>query len=304
MLFASDTLWIVVAALAFDAVIGDPDSIWRRIPHPVVWIGKAIDGLEHALNVAEWSPQQRRIGGVGAVLWLVIGAMITGVLIEILLPHGWVGIAAKGLLASMLIAQRSLYQHVARVRDGFAAGGLDGARAAVAMIVGRDPKRLDEAGVSRAAIESCAENFSDGIVAPVFWLALLGLPCGTLLTLPFAGPLVGRIGARRAMLIGFPLCLIAVCLPPLATGQIWLFLALLLAGSTISFLELGLNVEAAQTEAATGKLIMSTAHGFWSLGIMAGSLVGAALAGLNLAPRWSLPLVALACLVPALLAVR
>ena len=135
-------------------------------------------------------------------------------------------------------------------------------------------------------------------------LALLGLPCGTLLTLPFAGPLVSRIGARRAMLIGFPLCLIAVCLPPLATGQIWLFLALLLAGSTISFLELGLNVEAAQTEAATGKLIMSTAHGFWSLGIMAGSLVGAALAGLNLAPMLSLPLVALACLVPALLAVR
>jgi adenosylcobinamide-phosphate synthase len=80
------------------------------------------------------------------------------------------------LVASTLIAQRSLYQHVARVRTAFADGGLAEARRAVAMIVGRDPDQLDEAGVSRAAIESCAENFSDGVVAPVFWLALLGLP--------------------------------------------------------------------------------------------------------------------------------
>ena len=81
-----------------------------------------------------------------------------------------------GLMASTLIAQRSLYQHVARVRSAFADGGLAEARRAVSMIVGRDPDQLDEAGVCRAAIESCAENFSDGVVAPVFWLALLGLP--------------------------------------------------------------------------------------------------------------------------------
>jgi adenosylcobinamide-phosphate synthase len=80
------------------------------------------------------------------------------------------------LIASIFIAQRSLYQHVAEVRSAFAEGGLTGARDAVAMIVGRDPEQLDEAGVCRAAIESCAENFSDGVVAPVFWLALLGLP--------------------------------------------------------------------------------------------------------------------------------
>jgi adenosylcobinamide-phosphate synthase len=76
----------------------------------------------------------------------------------------------------VLIAQRSLYQHVDRVRSAFTEGGLATAREAVAMIVGRDPQRLDEAGVCRAAIESCAENFSDGVVAPVFWLAFLGLP--------------------------------------------------------------------------------------------------------------------------------
>jgi adenosylcobinamide-phosphate synthase len=86
------------------------------------------------------------------------------------------GTVALGLIASTLIAQRSLYQHVAKVRTAFASGGLTEARQAVAMIVGRDPEQLDEAGVSRAAIESCAENFSDGVVAPVFWLALFGLP--------------------------------------------------------------------------------------------------------------------------------
>jgi adenosylcobinamide-phosphate synthase len=76
----------------------------------------------------------------------------------------------------VFLAQRSLYDHVARVRDAFAVGGLAAARAAVSMIVGRDPDSLDEAGVCRAAIESCAENFSDGVVAPAFWFALLGLP--------------------------------------------------------------------------------------------------------------------------------
>ncbi|MET0878239.1 MAG: adenosylcobinamide-phosphate synthase CbiB [Tardiphaga sp.] len=176
MLIAEHALWVVVAAIVFDALIGDPDWLWRRLPHPVVWIGNAIGGLERTLNVAEWSPQQRKIAGVGAVLWLVIGAMIVGLLLEIFLPEGRVGIAIKGLLASVLLAQRSLYEHVARVRDAFAEGGLVAARKMVAMIVGRDPERLDAAGVSRAAIESTAENFSDGIVAPIFWLAVLGLP--------------------------------------------------------------------------------------------------------------------------------
>jgi adenosylcobinamide-phosphate synthase len=176
VLIADNALWVVVAAILFDAAIGDPDVIWRRLPHPVVWIGHAIGALERELNIATWSPQQRKLAGVGAVMWLVIGAAIIGLLIEIFLPQGWIDIATKGFLASILLAQRSLYQHVARVRDAFADGGLIGARKAVAMIVGRDPEQLDEAGVSRAAIESTAENFSDGIVAPLFWLAVFGLP--------------------------------------------------------------------------------------------------------------------------------
>ncbi|KIZ36168.1 MULTISPECIES: adenosylcobinamide-phosphate synthase CbiB [Rhodopseudomonas] len=176
MLIWDHTLLILVAALAFDAVIGDPDWLWRRLAHPVVLIGGLIGWLDRALNRAHWSQRRRKLAGVGAVLILVVTAALVGILLQVSLQRAPGGDLALGLVAATLIAQRSLYQHVAKVRDAFVAGGLDAARAAVAMIVGRDPKRLDAAGVSRAAIESCAENFSDGVVAPVLWLALFGLP--------------------------------------------------------------------------------------------------------------------------------
>jgi adenosylcobinamide-phosphate synthase len=172
----SDTLFVVVAALAFDALIGDPDWLWRRLPHPVVLIGSLIGFLDRALNQETQSPAHRKLAGVAVVILLLAIAAVIGLLIEELLRQIAFGNFMVALAASTLIAQRSLYQHVSRVKTAFADDGLTGARRAVSMIVGRDPERLDEAGVCRAAIESCAENFSDGVVAPVFWLALLGLP--------------------------------------------------------------------------------------------------------------------------------
>ncbi|KFC70661.1 putative membrane protein [Devosia sp. LC5] len=121
---------------------------------------------------------------------------------------------------------------------------------------------------------------------------LLGLPCGTLLTLPFAGPLVGRIGPRAAILCGFFFYAIAVSLPAFAPDPALLFMALMLAGSSISFLELGLNVQADAVEKSTGSLIMTKSHGFWSVGIMVGSLIGSALAAIGLAPHWAILLAA------------
>jgi len=176
VLIWGDTLFVVVAALAFDALMGDPDWLWRRLPHPVVWIGACIGWLDRTLNREKWSQTQRKLAGVGAVVLLLVISVLTGILIEFALRKIPFGTVSIGLIASVLIAQRSLYQHVSQVRTAFADGGLDAARQAVSMIVGRDPDQLDEAGVCRAAIESCAENFSDGVVAPVFWLALLGLP--------------------------------------------------------------------------------------------------------------------------------
>ncbi len=176
MLIWGDTLFVVVAALAFDALIGDPDWLWRRLPHPVVLIGSFIGLLDRSLNLDTRSAGQRKFAGVSVVVLLLVTSTSIGFLIEFVLRQIPFGNVLLGLAASTLIAQRSLYQHVARVRSAFTDGGLAEARRAVSMIVGRDPDQLDEAGVCRAAIESCAENFSDGVVAPVFWLALLGLP--------------------------------------------------------------------------------------------------------------------------------
>jgi adenosylcobinamide-phosphate synthase len=176
MLFHVDALIVLVIALVADAVIGDPDAIWRRWPHPVTWIGGLVGGLDRRLNRKEDPFSRRKLMGVVALLLilLVFGgiALALDTALRSLPLHPW----TSGIVASALIAQNSLYVHVARVGNAFAEGGLAAARKAVSMIVGRNPDSLDEAGVVRAAIETTAENFSDGVVAPIFWFALLGLP--------------------------------------------------------------------------------------------------------------------------------
>lgn len=176
MLLFPDALLLLLAALVLDALVGDPDVLWRRWPHPVVWIGKLIAFLDRHLNRPADPPARRRINGVLVLGLLVAGSLAAGYGIEILarqIPHGGLLVV---VLAAIFIAQKSLYEHVAAVRDGLLQNGIEGGRKAVAMIVGRDPEQLDEAGVCRASIESCAENFSDGVVAPAFWFALFGLP--------------------------------------------------------------------------------------------------------------------------------
>jgi adenosylcobinamide-phosphate synthase len=176
VLISGHGLFIVIVALALDALIGDPDWLWRRLTHPVALIGAGIERLDRMFNREDWSAQQRKAAGVASTILLVVVSALIGLLLEKLLLVVPMGSLVLALMASVFLAQRSLYEHVAQVRDAFAEGGLDAARESVSMIVGRDPQQLDEAGVCRAAIESCAENFSDGVVAPVFWLALLGLP--------------------------------------------------------------------------------------------------------------------------------
>jgi adenosylcobinamide-phosphate synthase len=176
MLLFADTLAVVLIALSADAIIGDPDRLWRRVPHPVVWIGALINRLDHALNRETDSLLARRRRGILALLILLAVCGAVGFTLDFVLRalpgHPW----TSGLIASVLIAQNSLYLHVARVRVAFSTGGLPAARQAVSMVVGRNPESLDEAGICRAAIETTAENFSDGVVAPVFWFVLLGLP--------------------------------------------------------------------------------------------------------------------------------
>jgi adenosylcobinamide-phosphate synthase len=128
VLIEDDSLHVLLLALVVDALIGDPDWLWKRVPHPVVMFGWAIDRLDGALNNANWSDAERRVMGGIAVVVLVAGAGVVGWLIEHALravPLGWL---LEAVVASVFIAQRSLYDHVARVRRAFASGGLDASR--------------------------------------------------------------------------------------------------------------------------------------------------------------------------------
>jgi adenosylcobinamide-phosphate synthase len=170
------TAALTFLALLIEALVGYPDWLVRAIGHPVTWIGRLIGALDTGWNREGDDARRRRLMGVLAVLLVVAVAGLAAVAVEralLALPFGLIGAA---LVASSLLAQRSLHRHVAAVADALERDGLAAGRAAVGHIVGRDTAALDEAGVARAAIESLAENFSDGVVAPALWMAVAGLP--------------------------------------------------------------------------------------------------------------------------------
>jgi adenosylcobinamide-phosphate synthase len=167
---------VLALALLTDAAVGYPERLYKAIGHPVVWIGKLIALFDRLLNRPEWRKPIRRGMGVLAIAVVIAAAAAPAWMLSAWLrqlPGGWL---VEALLASSLIAQRSLHNFVAAVGRGLDQEGLAGGRRAVAHIVGRNPQKLDEAGVSRAATESLVENFSDGIVAPAIWLVIGGLP--------------------------------------------------------------------------------------------------------------------------------
>lgn len=166
----------LILALLCDAVMGDPDWLYRRVPHPVALMGRLIDRLDRAWNRPDCSGFTKLVRGGFAVVVVVGVSGAIGMVAERLLHpvlYGWI---IEAVLMSVLIAQRSLYLHVRDVAAALQTGGLSAGRNAVGRIVGRRTGTLDESGVSRGAIESLAENFSDGVVAPVFWAVLFGLP--------------------------------------------------------------------------------------------------------------------------------
>lgn len=172
----ADPLLLILAAIALDALLGDSPLIFRILPHPVRIVGSLAGLLEKKLNRSRRHAMDRAMRGFVLLLLMVGLALALGigvVKVKHMFPYGWV---VELALAWMLLAQRSLFEHVAAVANGLRAKGVDGGREAVAMIVGRDVRKLDGHGVARAAIESCAENFSDGVVAPVFWYVLFGVP--------------------------------------------------------------------------------------------------------------------------------
>jgi len=168
---------ILFLALVLDRLVGDPSWLWQRVRHPVVVFGAAIDALDRRMNRESLAGAIRRRNGVLAIALLLVGAVLAGCLLHgFFAALGLVGFLLEIAVVAILLAQKSLKDHVVAVADGLRQEGLAGGRRAVSMIVGRDPETLDEAGVVRAAIESLAENFADGTVAPALWYAVAGLP--------------------------------------------------------------------------------------------------------------------------------
>lgn len=172
MLYAAS----MFVAMMIEAVCGWPDALFDRMGHPVTWLGALIDRCDRQFN-REIEPEWLRRGFGIAVVLGICGAVWGGmVLVVWALPGGALGVLLTGVIGWPLVATRSLYDHVHAVAMPLSHGDLVAARAAVSMIVGRDPERLDAPGVARAALESLAESASDGVVAPLFWGVLFGLP--------------------------------------------------------------------------------------------------------------------------------
>lgn len=189
-----DPLALLLLALALDAVLGEMGLLFRLLPHPVVLMGRAIDALDRRLNRPERGPASLRWRGRLVVLGLVGAAIAVGLgvqAVSLFVPLGWV---VELFLVASLLAQRSLYDAGDAVARALDRGGLASGREAVSVLVGRDPTLLDEAGVARATIESLAENFSDAVLAPVFWYVLFGMP--GLLACKMVNTLDSMIGYR------------------------------------------------------------------------------------------------------------
>jgi adenosylcobinamide-phosphate synthase len=169
---------VAAVSLALEMLVGYPERLFTWIGHPVTWIGRLISFLDKSLNRATDSDRTRRLSGLVALIVIVgVPAMMAFAVERVLLTNA-LGFLVVTVLATTLLAQKSLADHVEAVANALDTGGLTAGRQAVSKIVGRDPESLDEAAVSRAAIESLAENFSDGVVAPAFWLAVGGLAGG------------------------------------------------------------------------------------------------------------------------------
>ena len=171
------SLYALILGFFLDLLIGDPHGF----PHPVVLIGKLIDVTEKGMRKI-FPKTVRGENFAGAAIWLIVVIVSTALPALLLwLAYGvscWLGLALETIMCAQILATKSLRQESMKVYQALQTGDLEKARHAVSMIVGRDTQRLDEAGVARAAVETVAENTSDGIIAPMLFLAIGGAPLG------------------------------------------------------------------------------------------------------------------------------
>ena len=260
--------------MAIEAAVGYPAPVYALIGHPVTWIGRLISTLDRRLNRDGDDFARRRAAGVIALALLLgttgLVAVTLSRTVTALLPVAG-GLMVLATIAASLPAQRSLHTHVRAVAEGLEAGRDEGRRA-VSMIVGRNPTVLDEAGVARAAIESLAENFSDGVVAPIFWMAVGGLPGAALYkAINTADSMIGHKTARH-LAFGWAAARLddLVNLPASRLAALWLTLAAALLP--------GASARGAMRAIARDAGAHTSPNAGWPEAAMAGAL-GFALAG-------------------------
>lgn len=269
------TLALAFLALLIEAVAGYPQALVTRIGHPVTWIGALIARAETVWNEGHLSFARARLRGILALATVLLVTVSAAFLIDhaldLVLP-AIAALAVEAVLASTLLAGRSLDDHVTDVADALESRGLKGGREAVSRIVGRDPETLDEAGVSRAAIESLAENFSDGVVAPLFWLIVGGLPgCALYKAVNTADSMIGH-KSERYLAFGWAAAKLddLVNLPASRLSALWLVAAARLMP--------GADWRRAALSALTDAPRHRSPNAGWPEAAMAGAL-GLALAG-------------------------
>ena len=182
--------WQLVFAMLLDAIFGEPRFLWDRLPHPAVLMGRLVAFLDRTLNTGN----DRKSKGVLALAILCFSAAVLG---SVLSQLGWV---IEIIIAAILLAQKSLVDHVKAVATGLRISIAQG-RFAVSMIVSRDTKDMTESQIARAAIESAAENFSDGVIAPAFWFLIGGLPA--MLVYKFVNTADSMIGYKTKKYLEF-----------------------------------------------------------------------------------------------------
>lgn len=176
MLVGLDTTWVLLGALALEGGAGYPALVWRTIGHPVSWMGQFLSLGESWMNTHSLHPRRDFITGM---IWLAVGVTLLGWMTWCLsmtlsqMTYGWIG---ELLIIATLIASRSLYIHVRDVYAALSRNNIEQARENVSLIVGRNTDTLEESAIARAAVESLAENASDGVIAPLFWGLVAGLP--------------------------------------------------------------------------------------------------------------------------------
>ncbi|MDX7950097.1 adenosylcobinamide-phosphate synthase CbiB [Lichenihabitans sp. Uapishka_5] len=261
---------LAAAALLVEAAFGYPAWLFRAVRHPVVWMGALLAWLDRRLNDPQRAFALNRLAGVAALLGLLGATAVVAWPFDAAARSAW-GWILSVLAACSLPAQRSLHDHVRAVAVALENDGLAGGRSAVAMIVGRDVAALDEAGVVRAAIESLAENFADGVVAPAVWLALGGVTGGALYkAVNTADSMIGH-RSDRYRAFGWAAARLddLVNLPASRLAAVWLILA-----AALTCADAGAAVQAVQRDARHHR----SPNAGWPEAAMAGAL-GIALAG-------------------------